>query len=217
MIITWHGQACFKIEGEKATIVTDPLGSDYGLKVPRLTADVVTVSHDHGDHSNIAAVKPVGEGKVFIISHPGEYEIKGVFIYGVTSFHDGSQGSERGLNNIYRIELDGISIGHLGDLGHTLEQSQLEKLEGVDILMIPVGGTYTIDGKEATKVISQIEPRIVIPMHYNIKGLKTPKKIDDLDTFCKEIAICPKETLNKFKVTKKDLPQEDLRVVVLEP
>lgn len=198
-------------------MVTDPLGPDYGLKVPRLAADVVTVSHDHGDHSNIAAVKPADEGKVFIISNPGEYEVKGVFVYGVASFHDDSQGAERGPNNIYRIEIDGISIGHLGDLGHALEQSQLEKLEGVDILMIPVGGTYTIDGKEATKVISQIEPRIVIPMHYNIKGLKTPKKIDDLDTFCKEIAICPKETLNKFKVTKKDLPQEDLRVVVLEP
>lgn len=217
MNITWHGQSCFKIEGEKATVVTDPFGPNYGLKVPRLTADIVTVSHDHGDHNNIEAVKPAGESQIFVISNPGEYEVKGVFVYGVPSFHDDSKGSERGSNNIYRIEIDGVSIGHLGDLGHTLEQSQLERLEGVDILMVPVGGTFTINGKEAVKIISQIEPRIVIPMHYDIKGLKTPKKIDGLDTFCKEIAICPKEALNKFKVTKKDLPQQDLQVVLLQP
>lgn len=216
MIITWHGQSCFKIQGDRATIVTDPFGPNYGLKVPRLAADIVTISHDHDDHNNSQAVKPTDDKDVFVIDTPGEFESKGVFIYGVPSFHDNKQGAERGLNNIYRIEIDGISIGHLGDLGHLLENGQIERLEGVDILMVPVGGTYTIDGKEATKIISQIEPRIVIPMHYDLKGLKLPKKIDGLDTFCKEIAICPKEALNKFKIVKKDLPQEDLQVVLLE-
>lgn len=215
MIITWHGQSCFKIQGDKATVVTDPFSANYGLKVPRLAADVLTISHDHEDHNNIKAVKPASDTDTFVIEGPGEYESKGVFIYGVPSYHDQNKGADRGMNTIYRIEIDGVSIGHLGDIGHTLESEQIEKLEGIDILMIPVGGTYTIDGKEATKIISQIEPRIVIPMHYNIKGLKLPKKIDGLDTFCKEIAICPKEELSKFKVTKKDLPQSDLQVVLL--
>lgn len=214
MIITWHGQSCFKIEGDKSSIVTDPYGEGYGLKLPRLAADIVTSSHNHDDHNNIKAVKAVGEGEPFIINSPGEYEIKDTFIYGIPAWHDDKQGAERGSNVIYRIEMEGISIAHLGDLGHLLEQEQIEKLEGVDILMIPVGGHFTIDGKQATQIISQIEPRIVIPMHYSIKGLNI--KIDSLDPFCKEIGVCPAERVVKFKVAKKDLPQENLKVVIFE-
>lgn len=217
MIITWAGQSCFKIQGDKTTVVTDPFTKDYGLKVPRLTGDVVTISHQHGDHNNIDAVKPAGEHAPFVVSTPGEFEAQGAFIYGTPSYHDDAQGKEHGSNIIFRIELDGISIGHLGDLGHLLEKEQIEKLEGIDILMIPIGGTYTIDGKQATKVISQIEPRLVIPMHYNIKGLKLSKKIDDTKVFCDEIGVCPKEAIPKLKITKKELPQQDLQVVLLEP
>lgn len=217
MIITWFGQSCFKIQGEKSVVVTDPYDKSYGLKVPHLAADIVTSSHNHGDHNNIKAVRGTGEGDPFIIDTPGEYEVKNVFIYGVHSYHDDQEGKERGKNIIYRIEIDGISIAHLGDLDHELKNGQIEKLEGVDILMIPVGGTYTISGKEATGVISQLEPRIVIPMHYNIPGLKLKNKIDGSDKFCKEIGVCPTERINKFKVTKKDLPQEEMKVVILEP
>lgn len=216
MIITWHGHSCFKIQGDKATVITDPFDGSYGLKVPRHSADIVTVSHDHKDHNYIESVKPAGDKPVFVVDTPGEFEFKETFIYGIPSYHDNSKGSEMGPNTIYRIEMDGMSIGHLGDLGHTLESEHLERLEGVDILMIPIGGTYTIDGKEATKVINQIEPRIVIPMHYNIKGLKLAKKIDGYDVFCKEIGACPKEEVSKLKITKKDLPQEDLEVVLFE-
>lgn len=217
MIINWFGQACFKIQGDKSVLVTDPFDNSYGLKVPRLAADIITTSHDHNDHNNVKAVKSTGESAPFIINSPGEYEIKNTFVYGITTFHDDKEGAERGKNIIYRIEMDGISIAHLGDLGHVLGNGQIEKLEGVDILMIPVGGTYTISGKQATEVISQLEPRIVIPMHYNIPGLKLAKKIEGIDSFCKEIGICPTEKISKFKVSKKDLPQEEMKVMILQP
>lgn len=217
MIITWNGHSCFKIESDKSSIVTDPYGDEYGLKLPRLSADIVTSSHDHNDHNNIKAVKAANSEDAngpFVINGPGEYEIKDTFVYGIPSWHDDKKGTERGANIIYRIEMEGMSIAHLGDLGHMLEQEQIEKLEGIDILMIPVGGNYTIDGKQATQIISQLEPRIVIPMHYSIKGLKA--KIDGLDPFCKEIGVCPPERVAKFKIAKKDLPQEDLKVVIFE-
>lgn len=217
MIINWFGQSCFKIQGDKAILVTDPLGKDYGLKMPRLTADIVTISHNHNDHNNAEAVKGINETKPFIIDRPGEYEVKDTFIYGIPAFHDNQKGKERGDNIMYRIEMDGISIAHLGDLGHDLINGQIEKLEGVDILMIPVGGSYTINAKQATELISQLEPRIVIPMHYNLPGLKLKNKIDGIDAFCKEFGACPKEEINKFKVTKKDLPQDNIKVVVLQP
>lgn len=215
MFINWHGQSCFKLVGDKTTVITDPFTNEYGLKVPRLAGDIVTISHDHGDHNNAQAVKGLTQDTPFVIDSPGEYEYKGVFIYGIPSFHDDNQGASRGHNIIYRIEIDGISISHLGDLGHVLENGQIEKLEGTDILLVPVGGNFTIDAKQATKIISELEPRVVIPMHYHIPGLKA--KIDGLDPFCKEIGVCPKEELSKFKITKKDLPQQDLQVVLLQP
>ncbi len=217
MNIYWYGQSFFKIEGEKSTLVTDPFDGNFGLKVPRLSADVVTVSHDHPDHSNVEAIKGIGENQPFVITGPGEYEIKGILIQGVAAYHDDKEGANLGSNTIYRIEVDGITIGHLGDLGHALANGQVEKMEGVDILMIPVGGGSTIDAKKATEIISQLEPRIVIPMHYEIPGLKTKTKLSDLSLFCKEIGVCPKEKVNKYKITKKDLPQDNLQVVVMEP
>lgn len=217
MIISWFGQSCFKIQGEKSILVTDPFDNSFGLKMPRLAADVVTTSHDHKDHNNTKMVKGITENQPFIIDSPGEYEVKNIFIYGVKAYHDNKEGQERGENIIYRIGIDGISIAHLGDLGHALSNGQIEKLEGVDILMIPVGGSYTLNAKQATEVISQIEPQIVIPMHYHIPGLKTPKKLDSADTFCKEIGVCPTEKITKYKINKKDLPSEKMEIVILQP
>ena len=217
MLIQWFGQSCFKIQGQTCTIITDPFDNSYGLKMPRLAGDVVTVSHDHHDHNNTKAVKGVNEDNPFIINGPGEYEIKNVFIQGVLSYHDGQEGKERGKNIIYRIEMEGVSLAHLGDLGHILTNGQIEKLEGIDILMIPVGGVFTINSKQATEIISQLEPRIVIPMHYDIKGLKVGKKIDGISAFCKEFGACPTEEIDKLKISKKDLPQEDLKVIILQP
>jgi len=217
MIINWFGQSCFKIQGEKSVVVTDPFDNSYGLKLPRLSADIVTISHDHHDHNNVKSVKGIGETDPFVINGLGEYEIKNVFIQGISAYHDDKEGKERGENIIYRINLDGISLAHLGDLGHNLTNGQIEKLEGVDILMIPVGGVFTINAKQATEVIAQLEPRIVIPMHYNLSGLKLSKKIDGISVFCKEFGACPTEEIDKFKISKKELPQEDLKVVILQP
>lgn len=212
MIITWLGHSCFKIQ-DKLTpdgiiIVTDPFDKSVGLKVPRFEADIVTISHDHGDHNNISVIK----GDPFVINGAGEYERKGVFIEGVEAYHDEKGGSERGKNIMYRIDIEEMSVSHLGDLGHSLDSKQLEKLEGTDILLIPVGGVYTIDAKKAVDVVSQIEPRIVIPMHYKIPGLIL--KLDGVDKFIKELGIKPTNE-EKLKISKKDLPAEDMELVIL--
>jgi L-ascorbate metabolism protein UlaG (beta-lactamase superfamily) len=172
-------------------------------------ADIVTVSHDHQDHNNVKALR----GNPFIIKSAGEYDIKGVGIAGVEAFHDSQSGKEKGLNIIYRISMDDISMVHLGDVGHELDNKQLEVLSGIDILFVPVGGKFTIDAKKAVAVVSQIEPRIVIPMHYKVPGLKMD--IDGVDKFIKEIGIKPREE-EKLKISKRDLPSEDMEVVLLK-
>ena len=150
-----------------------------------------------------------------VINGPGEYEIKGIFVYGIPAFHDKQQGKERGETTIFVIKLleEDITIAHLGDLGHVLTNDQLEHLEKIDILLVPVGGKVTIDAKEAVEVINQIEPRMAIPMHYKTAGLKLTD-IAGVDSFTKEIGVSV-ETVDKLKIAKKDLPVEEMRVVVL--
>lgn len=214
MTITWLGHSCFKIQDKEVTIVTDPYDPSIGFKLPRLSADIVTVSHNHYDHNNTAAVRGVAEKGPFIISTPGEYEIKGVFVYGIPFWHDKSEGKERGQNIVYRIEVDGISVAHLGDLGHTLTEEQAAKLDGVDILLIPVGGKYTIGASEAVEIVSELEPRVIIPMHYKIPGLKID--IDSVDKFLKEMGAGRVEKMPKLKISKKDLPKEETKIILLE-
>lgn len=213
MLLTWIGHSCFKIQDKNGpdgiVVVTDPFDKKIGLKPPAFEASIVTVSHGHDDHNNVKSLK----GNPFIIDCAGEYDIKGVSVQGVESYHDDKHGKERGLNTIYRIEIDNISIGHLGDLGHILENKQLEVLAGIDILLVPVGGKYTLDAKQAVEVVSQIEPRMVIPMHYKVPGLKFD--IDGVDKFIKEMGINPTEE-EKLKISKKDLPQEDMELVVMK-
>lgn len=212
MIITWQGHSCFKIQDkigpDGVTLVTDPYDKEVGLKVPNFEADIITVSHDHHDHNNIAALR----GTPFIIDCAGEYDRKGILIEGIDSYHDEKKGEERGNNIIYRIEVDDISVAHLGDLGTVLDNTQLEKLVGTDVLLIPVGGKYTLDAKKAVEVISQIEPRIVIPMHYKTEGLKMD--LDPIDKFIKELGLTPSYE-EKLKISKKDLPAEDMELVIL--
>lgn len=212
MIITWLGHSCFKIQDkigpDGITIATDPFDKSVGLKVPRFEADIATISHGHSDHSNISAIK----GDPFVINGAGEYEVKSVFIEGIEVYHDDKQGAERGKNIMYRIDIDDMSVVHLGDLGHALDSKQLDNLEGTDILLIPVGGVYTIGAKKAVEVVSQIEPRIVIPMHYGMPGLKI--KLDGVDKFIKELGVKPTHE-DKLKISKKDLPTEDMELVIL--
>ena len=217
--IYWAGQACFQIsvptsKDHSADIVIDPFDEDFtGLKLPNLSADILLVTHDHKDHNNVNGIK----GTPFVIQGPGEYEVKEVFVQGIPSFHDDSEGKERGQNTIYTIEAEDLRFCHLGDLGQKqLTDEQLEKIDEVDVLMIPVGGTYTIDSSGASKIISQIEPKIVIPMHFALPKLKV--KLDDVSKFLKTMgkpSVAPQE---KFVVKQSVLPKEGaMELVVLQP
>lgn len=216
MYITWLGHSCFKLQdkigSDGVTIITDPFDKSIGLKAPHGEANIVTVSHSHYDHNNIGAIR----GNPFVIDQAGEYEVKGVFIEGVDSSHGPGEGKEKDAvkNIIYRIDIDDISITHLGDFGQAaLDNKQLEKIEGTDILLVPVGGVYTIGSQKAVEIVSQIEPRIIIPMHYKIPGLNI--KIDGVDKFIKELGIKPTYE-EKLKISKKDLPAEDMELVVMK-
>lgn len=217
MNITWLGQSCFKIEekvnGEIVTVVTDPYDKTIGLRLPKTKANLVTVSHDHHDHNNIEGVLGMEENEPFIIDRSGEYEYKGIFVNGVGSFHDKKEGEERGKSVMFRIEIDGVSVLHCGDLGTNLSDAQLEKIGEVDILLIPVGGKYTLNAKEAAEVVRQVEPRIVVPMHYKIPGLDLD--IDDVKAFSKEMGN-GSEVVSKLKMNKKDLPVDEIKLVILE-
>lgn len=217
MTIHWPGQACFQIiaarnKGEQVSVLIDPFSGEIGLKLPKLEPDILLVSHSHYDHNNIKQVS----GSPFLITGPGEYEVKKVFIQGIPSWHDEKVGKERGENTIYTIEIEEMRLCHLGDLGQKeLTEEQLEKIGEVDILMIPVGGIYTISAKEAFKIISQIEPKIIIPMHYYIPKLKI--KLDGLDKFLKTMGIKKIEPLPKLSIKKKDFSEEEAKIIVLKP
>jgi L-ascorbate metabolism protein UlaG (beta-lactamase superfamily) len=212
MYITWLGHSAFKLQDkigtDGITLAIDPYGDETGLKMPRFEADILAITHDHHDHNNRGAIR----GNPFIIDTPGEYEVNGVSIEGVVAMHDEKAGAERGRSIIYRIDMDDVVVVHLGDLGQTLEPKQLERLTGADILLVPVGGKYTIDAKKAVEVVSQIEPRIVIPMHYKIPGLKVD--IEGVEKFIKEIGLKPRLE-DKLKISKRDLPQDDMELVIL--
>ena len=216
MRIIWHGHSCFSIKtksllNEEINIVIDPFDEKKtGIKLPKLKADTVLSSHDHYDHNNIKAVA----GDPFIIKNPGEFEIKNIFIQGIPSFHDKKNGAERGENIIFYLESEKIHIAHLGDLGHLLDEKQLSKLSKVDILMIPIGGKYTINYSEAIEIISQLEPKIIIPMHYKIPGLKID--IDTVDKFAKEMGADLNKKTAKLKIVKKNLPTDRSEAIIMD-
>jgi L-ascorbate metabolism protein UlaG (beta-lactamase superfamily) len=214
MNITWYGHSCFRIQGKDVTLVTDPFDKETGLKPPSGSGDIVTISHEHFDHSNRDAIK----GEPFVIDGPGEYEIKKVVIRGIDSFHDNEQGKIRNGNTIFTILMDEIKICHLGDLGQkSLEADQLKAIGEVDILFVPVGGVFTINSKEADVIIGQIEPRMIIPMHYKIADVKSElTKLDDIKPFCQDHNLDPKETVSKISIKKKDLPEEEPQYVVMD-
>ncbi len=215
MIINWYGHSCFKItnQGGRLIIITDPFDKKIGLNPPRCSADIVTVSHQHNDHNNTKSITGMEGSKPFIINSPGEYEIKGVSIVGCRSFHDKEKKEQ---NIIYIMEIDKIRICHLGDLGQDkLEDKQIEKIGNIDILMIPVGGNYTIGAKRAVKIVNQIDPSIVIPIHYKLPGLKM--NLDDVKVFLKEMGLNGVTPVDKLTVKKKDLFEKAMEVVVMKP
>lgn len=214
MEISYLGHSSFRIRTSLGFVVTDPFDSKMvGLKYSGVEADIVTISHDHADHNQYQRVKGVKR----VVNGPGEYEIAGISIIGIESFHDDKKGELRGKNTIYVIEAEGLRLCHLGDLGHTLSQELVEEIGGIDILMVPVGGGgFTIGAKEASQVVMDIEPKIVIPMHYGLPGLNKEvfSKLESVEDFLKELSL-PTERLPKLSIKKEEL-QEESRAVVLE-
>lgn len=210
MTINWYGQSCFRLENKDVSLLIDPFSKEIGLRIPRLNDTIFLVSHEHFDHNNVTEAPK----ESFIVRGPGEYETKGVFVQGISSFHDNNQGKERGLNTMYIITMEDIRICHLGDLGQAkLTDEQIDAIGNVDILMIPVGGKYTIDAHQAVEIISEIEPKIIIPMHYKVEGLKID--LDGPQKFLKELGLKPEE-VETFKINKKTLPQEEMKLVVFK-
>lgn len=212
MHITWLGHSAFKLQdkigADGITLVIDPFDDKLGIKMPKLEADILLITHDHPNHNNRAAIK----GTPYIVDCAGEYEVKNVAIEGVIVPHDTVKGKAKGNVIAYRIDMDDISIAHLSDLADELDPKQLEPLGGVDILIVPVGGKFTLDAKKAVQVVSQVEPRIVIPMHYMTDGVKL--ELDGIEKFIKELGVKPRYE-EKLKVSKKDLPSEDMELVIL--
>jgi len=198
--ITWLGHSCFRIKGSQAAVITDPFPPDLGYSLGKPTANIVTVSHQHPSHSYVQGIG----GEPRTIQGPGEYEISGVLIIGVATFHDAEGGKKRGKNTVYLMEVDGISVCHLGDLGHVLTSEQVEEIGDVDVLLLPVGGVSTIDASMAAEVIRQLEPKAVVPMHYQTPAIN--RELDSVDKFLKEMGMEPIDPRPKLSVSKSNLP-----------
>jgi len=217
MQIIWHGQSFFEIaikstNNVETKIAIDPYGENIGLKLYKIAADILLISHQHSDHNNAKAII----GAPFLINSPGEYEVKDVFIRGIAGFHDSTEGKKSGEVIIYKLEIEGLKLCHLSDLGQKeLTPEQLEQIGAVDILMIPVGGTFTIDAKQASQIVAQIEPRVVIPMHYKLPNLNV--QIDGVDKFLKIMGAEKTMPEKKLKITPRLLPLEETKIIILEP
>ncbi len=211
MDVTWLGQSCFRLRGKNAAVVTDPFPPSLGLRLPRQEAELVTVSHEHENHSYTQAVR---DG-AFEITGPGEYEIAGVSVIGIPTFHDSEKGSKRGPNTVYLIEIDDVRVCHLGDLGHPLDDAAAETVSSVDVLLVPVGGKTAINAVQAAEVVRQLEPRFVVPMHYATPGVKVD--LEGVDRFLKEMAVTSFEAQPKLSVQAISATEYETKVVVLEP
>jgi L-ascorbate metabolism protein UlaG (beta-lactamase superfamily) len=211
MVVQYLGHSSFKLKGKEATVLIDPYDAQIGKKYPTQSEiDILLTSHGHDDHHNLEGVK----GDYFLIDGPGEYDVKNVSVTGIPSFHDKKKGAERGINTIYVIEMEGITLCHLGDLGHVLSEDQVEAIGTVDVLFVPVGGKYTIDAADAVKVIGQIEPSVVIPMHYGNEKLG----LDDIAVFLKEMGVEKQAIGTSTKFGKEDFSDESegSKVLVME-
>ncbi len=211
MEVTYLGHAAFLLKHKEVKLVCDPFEGEVGFKLPKVEANIVTISHDHFDHNAAGLIS----GEPRVINGPGEYEVKGVTILGVASWHDNKLGAEKGPNTIYSIRMDEVNLCHLGDLGHTLSDEQVSLLGEVDVLMVPTGGVFSLDPETAWKVVEQINPYIIIPMHFKTKdhsanfGKRSP-----VEDFVKVSGLEPKH-LDKLVVKKAELNEEQLELVIL--
>lgn len=212
MQIYWHGYSSIRVEAKQgdtsAVVMTDPYENEAAMRFPRaIEPDILLLSHQDRGRFNVAGAA----GKPFLISDPGEYEVRGVFVNGIQDIQ-ADQGLKRPL--IYRIDAEGIAVAFLGQLHRKLTDAELEALGNIDILILPVGGGDAMDAKLSSSLISMVEPRIVIPINYHVSGIKT--KLGTVDQFCSALGGCKRQDLNKLKITKKELPAEDIVVMVIE-
>src|SRR5436305_7240790 len=207
MEISWLGHSCFQVRGKNVSLITDPFSPQLGYSLGKVNAPIVTISHNHAGQNYVQGVA----GNPRIVRGAGEYEISDVLITGVASYHDSKRGQELGRNTIYVIHMDDLVLCHLGDLGHPLQEEQLEEVADADMLLVPIGGQHTINATQAAEVISQVEPHIVIPMHYSPPIGDVP---DPLDKFCREMGIEAINPQSKLSITSSALPAEN-QVVIL--
>jgi L-ascorbate metabolism protein UlaG (beta-lactamase superfamily) len=208
--IRWYGHNCFRIRAREATVIIDPVAKSTGYAMARQTADVVLITHEHQGHANLAAVKPDYK----VVRGPGEYEMHDVFITGIRTYHDAEKGMQHGYNTAYLLEVEGMTVCHLGDLGHALNEEQLEILNGADVLMIPVGGGTVISAEQAAETVGQLEPKVVIPMQY--ATAIGDKKLGELEPFCKVLGVPVPAAEEKLTLRHSDLT-ETMRLVTLRP
>ncbi len=206
--IKWFGHNCFRIRAKEATVIIDPVDKVTGYAMSKQTADIVAISHQHQGHTNLNAVRPEFQ----VVDGPGEYEMHGVFISGIRTYHDGATGQERGYNTIFLFELDGMKFCHLGDLGHGLSTDQLEEIGTPDVLMVPAGGVGVISPAQAAELVAQLEPKIVLPMQYATE--KGDRELGDLASFCKALGV--ETPVPEEKLTIRDAG-ETTQVIALLP
>ena len=211
MYITWHGLTSFKIQTQDCTLITDPFGKETGLKPVRSQAEIVTIGQSKNPDGNYTSGI---SGNPYIITGPGEYELKRVFVHGLADQLAG-QPLKPDFLTLYYFEVEGIQIAHLGTINHPLTNEQLETFEVIDVLLIPVGGKPALSPNNATENISKIQPPIVIPMYYRLPGFKP--RLDTLNGFLQEMGIKSPEEMPKLKLVKRDLPQEETRTIILQP
>ena len=211
MKVKWLGHASFLITSDTGIkIITDPYEPDERLKYGEIkeSADIVTVSHEHGDHSNVSAVRGNPEAV------RGTAKVKGIEFKGIPTYHDDAEGQQRGKNTIFCFEVDGVRVCHLGDLGHLLSDKQAAELGSVDILLIPVGGNYTIDAKVASRLCDKLKPKVIIPMHFKNDRCIFP--IAGVDEF-----LQGKEGVSRLDASEAEFKQGELpattKIVVLKP
>jgi L-ascorbate metabolism protein UlaG (beta-lactamase superfamily) len=205
------GHSGFRLRGKEATLVIDPPAAGYGSPLKGLSADIVCITHDHPGHNNVTGLG----GTPYVVHGPGEYEVSGVLITGMRTFHDAKRGEERGGNTIYIIHMEDLLLCHLGDIGHTLNADQQQEASGADVLMIPVGGHSTIDAKTAAEIVGAIEPGFVIPMHYaNASNTKGHVPLDPVEPFGAALGVPLTEPQAKLVVTRATVPASP-QIVIL--
>lgn len=208
--IKWLGHASFLLRAESGiALITDPYDASIGYEVNYPAADIVTVSHGHRDHGHPELV----QGNPQVVRKPGEHQVQGIDITGIATFHDERGGKQRGHNVVYRITMDGVTICHLGDLGHPLTEEQLQALGDVDVLMVPVGGVYTIDAAQAADLVRQMQPRIVLPMHYKTPALAFA--LAPVDDFFRAMGL-PKPAPQPQLTVRQDALPAEMQVVLLD-